>query len=122
MVRIGAYGFAFALAGILMLRSAAAADWLPIDPHELQMTSEPNAPGAAAIYLYRQIDRSDVNSFERVYVRIKILNDEGLKYANVEIPFDGQYESIGFIQARTIRSSGTTISKYSVSPKPAATS
>jgi hypothetical protein len=42
-------------------------------------------------------------------VRIKILTDEGLKYANVEIPFDGQYETIGFVQARTIHPDGTSV-------------
>jgi hypothetical protein len=33
---------------------ANADDWLPISPEELKMTSEPKAPGAPAIYLYRQ--------------------------------------------------------------------
>lgn len=33
-----------------------AADWLPVTTEELQLTSEPKAPGAAAIYLYRQVD------------------------------------------------------------------
>lgn len=109
MLRVAAHGIALLLAGFVLAHGARAADWLPVDPRELQMTSEPSAPGAAAIYLYRQIDRSDRNYDEKVYVRIKILTAEGLKYANVEIPFDGQSESIQFVQARTIRPDGSSV-------------
>ena len=108
MPRVRACGFALAIAGVVTLRTAAAADWLPIEPRELQMTSEPGAPGAAAVYLYRQVDRSDVYYNEKIYIRIKILSEEGLKYANVEIPFDGQNESIGEIQARSVQPDGSS--------------
>jgi Domain of Unknown Function with PDB structure (DUF3857) len=107
--RVAASGFALVLAGLLTVPGVRAADWLPIDPKELQMTSMPNAPGAAAVYLYRQVDRSDVNAMEKNYVRIKILTEEGLKYANVELPFDGQYESINSIEARTVQPDGSSV-------------
>ena len=45
------------------------------------MTSEPAAPGAPAIYLYRQVDRDDEGDREYNYVRVKILTEEGRKYA-----------------------------------------
>ena len=53
------------------------------------MKSDPLAPGAPAIILYRQVDRDDngTTSHENNFVRIKIFNEEGRKYANVEIPF-----------------------------------
>jgi hypothetical protein len=73
------------------------------------MTSEPGAPGAGAVYLYRQVDRDDSGFTESVYVRIKILTDAGLKYADVEIPFVQGAERIGSIQARTIRPDGSTV-------------
>jgi hypothetical protein len=73
------------------------------------MTSEPGAPGAGAVYLYRQVDRDDSGFTESVYVRIKILADAGLKYADVEIPFVQGAERIGSIQARTIRPDGSTV-------------
>jgi hypothetical protein len=69
-----------------MSRSVHATDWLPIAPEDLAMTSEPKAPAAPAIYLYRQVDRQDTVPDETHYVRIKILTDEGRKYADVEIP------------------------------------
>ncbi|MBS0389316.1 MAG: DUF3857 domain-containing protein, partial [Proteobacteria bacterium] len=70
------------------------------------MTSEPQAPKAPAIYLYRQVDRDDTSPDETVYVRIKILTEEGRKYANVEIPYFRDSESIRAIQARTIKPNG----------------
>jgi Domain of Unknown Function with PDB structure (DUF3857)/Transglutaminase-like superfamily len=109
MPRAGVCGFALLMAGLVTVQAARAADWLPIDPKELQMTSEPNAPGAAAVYLYRQVDRSDVYYSEKNYLRIKILTEEGLKYANVELSFNGQNESIGEIQARTVQPDGSSV-------------
>jgi hypothetical protein len=71
------------------------------------MTSVPEAPGAPAIYLYRQVDRNDQESHEYNYVRIKILTEEGRKYADVEIPFLKDSGDIRNIKARTIRPDGT---------------
>lgn len=89
--------------------SARADDWLPISPNELRATSEPLAPNAAAIYLYRQIDRDDSNHWEKVYIRIKVLTDEGRSFGNVSIVFDKNAESIRDIEARTIRADGTIV-------------
>src|SRR5580704_1203640 len=85
----------FLMAVVLMAGAAAQRttlvsgdDWLPISPEELKMTSVPEAPGAPAVYLYRQVDRDDSrNGHEYNYVRIKILTEEGRKYGDVEIPF-----------------------------------
>jgi hypothetical protein len=84
-----------------------ADDWQPISPEELKMTSVAEAPGAPAVYLYRQVDRDDVANHEYNYLRIKILTEEGRKYANVEIPFFNGNESVHSIKARTIRPDGT---------------
>jgi hypothetical protein len=85
----------------------AGNDWLPISSDELKMTSEPNAPGAAAIFLYRQVDRNDVTNREVTYERIKILTEEGREYANVQIPFLKQRDDIKDIRARTIQPDGS---------------
>jgi hypothetical protein len=98
-----------ALAALLSLAPtipARADDWQPIAPADLQMKSEPKAPKAAAIYLYRQVDRDDENSSESIYSRIKVLTDEGRKYANVEIAYFKGAESIRALQARVIRPDG----------------
>ena len=87
----------------------AGDDWLPLTPDELKMTAEPKAPGAQAIYLYRQVDRDDANSIEKTYARIKILTEEGRKYADIEIPFMKDIGDIQDIHARTIHPDGTII-------------
>jgi len=106
------FSFLIFLLSTLIAGSARAGDeWLPIDPAELKMTSEPLAPGAPAIYLYRQVDRNDkaTASSEYNYLRIKILTEEGRKFANIEIPFDkGNYKVSG-IRARTIRPDGSIV-------------
>jgi len=84
-----------------------ADDWQPVSPAELQMTSVPEAPGAPAVYLYRQVDRDDIANHEYNYLRIKILTEEGRKYANVEIPFFKMNEDLHNIKARTIRPDGS---------------
>jgi hypothetical protein len=89
--------------------AARAGDWLPISADDLQMTSEPQAPKTAAIYLYRQVDRDDVEHVEKHYVRIKVLTDEGRAHANVTLPFDGNHERIGDIEARTVRPDGSIV-------------
>jgi hypothetical protein len=83
----------------------------PISPAELKMTSEPLAPGAPAIILYRQVDRDDnsLTSHEDNYVRIKILTEEGRNYANVELPFVKGNDDIAKVRARTIRPDGSIV-------------
>jgi Domain of Unknown Function with PDB structure (DUF3857) len=93
-------------------RQVSGDDWLPISPEELKMTSEPKAPGAPAIILYRQMDRDDSSSrtpHEYNYVREKIFTEEGRKYADVEIPFFKEQENIQGIKARTIRPDGSIV-------------
>lgn len=96
---------------ILFGLPAAHADdaWLPVSPEELQMESEPKAPGASAIYLYRQVDRDDDLAIETVYARIKVLTEEGRKFGNVEIPYVKGSETIRSLKARTVRPDGVTI-------------
>jgi len=81
----------------------------PVPPDEIKMTSEPLAPGAPAIILYRQVDRDDngQTSHEDDYLRIKIFTEDGRKYGNVEIPFLKGSQNIVKVKARTIRPDGS---------------
>ena len=79
-------------------------------PRRIEDDLEPQAPGAPAIILFRQVDRDDrgLTAHENVYLRIKILTEEGRKYADVEIPFFKESEgNVVNIHARTIRPDGT---------------
>jgi hypothetical protein len=90
-------------------RTVEADDWLPISQDELKMSSLPEAPGASAVILYRQVDRDDnaKTGNEQNYVRIKILTEEGRKYADVEIPYFRDQANIVGLRARTIRPDGS---------------
>ena len=97
------------LASLVFSIKAAAIGFQPVSPEELKMTSEPLAPGAAAIILFREVDRDDNGrtSHEDNYLRIKILKEEGRKHADVEIPFNRAAGNINNIHARTIRPDGS---------------
>jgi hypothetical protein len=103
------HGLIGAIALCTYAATLRAEDWQPISPEELKMTSEPKAPGAPAILLYRQVDRDDNGPSESNYERIKILTEEGRKFADVEITFEKSKESIRAIQARTIRPDGSIV-------------
>ena len=83
----------------------------PLAPEDLKMTSEPKAPGAPAIILYREVDRDDNGrtSHEDDYVRVKILTEEGREYANVEIVFNKASEDVVNVRARTIKPGGSVV-------------
>ena len=90
--------------------SVKASEFQPVSPEELKMTSEQQASGAPAVILYRQVDRDDSGrtAHENDYFRIKILTEEGRKYANVEIPFYKENgNNIVNIHGRTIRPDGS---------------
>ena len=83
----------------------------PVSPEELKMTSEPAAPGAPAIILFREVYRDDSGRarHEDDYFRIKILTEEGRKYADIEIPYEKNEGNIVGVRARTIKPDGTIV-------------
>ena len=84
----------------------------PVSAEELKFTSEPLAPGAPAIILYHQVDRDDSvrgTAHQYNYMRIKILTEEGRKYADVELPFFKASEDIVHINARTVKPDGSIV-------------
>jgi Domain of Unknown Function with PDB structure (DUF3857) len=92
--------------------TTTADEWLPVSPEELQMTGVPEAPGAPAIILYRQVDRDDSNfhiPHEYNYVRIKIFTEEGRKFADAEIPFVQGDANIINLRARTVHPDGSVV-------------
>ena len=56
-------------------------------PEELSMTSQPQVPGAAAVYLYREETTDDNLHMFSIYVRLKVLTERGKEYANVELDY-----------------------------------
>lgn len=65
----------------------ARAQFQPPSKEELEMTTDPKAPGAPAVYLDRLETTDDPHHFLTVYARIKVLNEKGLAAAVVHIPY-----------------------------------
>ncbi len=94
-------------------RTMAHGQWTPPTPEELKMTSQPEVPGAAAVELFHEEITDDHLHYWSKYVRLKVLNERGKDYANVELK---QYDAgdkggytISDIQGRTIHPDGTII-------------
>ena len=103
---------AIALSGAAVCRAkpVRADEWKPIPPDELRMTGLPEAPGAPAVILYREVNRDDGRTpHEDAYYRIKIFTEEGRKYANVEIPYLKASGSVVSIKARSVRPDGSVV-------------
>ena len=73
------------------------------------MTSDPKAPGADAVYLYREERTDDALHYHSEYVRIKILTEKGKELATVRTPYEHRNFKVTDIQGRTIHSDGTAI-------------
>ncbi len=87
---------------------------------ELAMTAQPGFPGVAAVVLDREQIYYDDKHMSSTYERIKILTEDGKKYANVELPYVvtsgdvsndtiGNEKSLDNIQGRTIHADGTIV-------------
>ena len=124
--RLFAYFAAIIMLFTVPTRARASVHFQSVSQEELKMTNEPQAPGAPAIILYREVNRDDygisnrggmrlvgnemaapASRFEEDYYRIKILTEAGRKYGNIEIPFDTNVGTVSSIMARTIRPDGS---------------
>jgi len=76
---------------------------------ELKMTSDPNAPGAAAVYLNIVEIANDPIHFQSFYARIKVLSEKGKDLATVEVPYLRGNFKVRDIKGRTIHADGTII-------------
>lgn len=76
---------------------------------ELKMTADPKAPGAAAVYLYREETTDDSLHFHSYYERIKVLTEKGKEQATIRIPYERSQFRVINIKGRTIHSDGAVI-------------
>jgi len=111
---------------LLAATASASAHFQPVSTEELKMTSEPAAPGAPAIILYREVYRDDfgrtghggmgilggqttIGRYEDNYIRIKVLTEAGRRYGNIEIRLPKEWVTVDNINARTIRPDGSVV-------------
>lgn len=55
------------------------------------MTADSKAPGAAAVYLYREEREDDPHHFRSVYARIKVLTEQGKEAATVHVHYQKKF-------------------------------
>lgn len=104
---------AFLRSTLLLLALAAPtilhAQFQPPTPEELSMTADPKAPGAAAVYLYREETTDDSLHFHSLHERIKVLTEKGKEQATIRIPYERGNFKVSDIKGRTIHADGTII-------------
>jgi hypothetical protein len=94
---------------VVVLATVARAQWTTPTDEELKMTSQAEAPGAAAVYLNKDEVTDDLHHTWSFYVRLKVLTERGKDYANVELKhYQGEY-TIKDIAGRTIHPDGTIV-------------
>ena len=65
----------FAALFLLMMPLARADQWTTPTADELSMTSQPEVPGAPAVYLFREETTVDDLHMFSIYVRLKVLTE-----------------------------------------------
>ncbi len=94
-------------------RTAHGQGWIAPTPDELKMTSQPDAPDAKAVVLYRDELSDDDNHMRSRYMRIKILTESGKDLGDVRIGFDqrndGDGSTVSDVAGRTIQPDGTIV-------------
>lgn len=93
----------------MLLVMQARADWPAIDPEDLRMTDLAQQKGAPAVVLLREEVADDLNNNHSVYMRIKVLNEKGKRYADVEIPYSRRQFRIDGVSGRTVHADGSIV-------------
>jgi Domain of Unknown Function with PDB structure (DUF3857)/Transglutaminase-like superfamily len=104
---------AFSLLLMILAERASAADWHAVSDDEMKLTAaDIGDPEADAAILFREgrLDDSGPDGTTlRVYLRIKIFNERGRRYADVQLPYRVEQGRITDVSARTIRADGSVI-------------
>lgn len=103
------------LAALAAAQPLARAQFQPPTADELQMTSDPKAPGADAVYLYYEEIDNDPLHYQSYYARIKVLTEKGKELATVKLPYLKHDTKINSIAGRTIHPDGSI---YPLTGKP----
>ena len=108
-IRSALFCFLSLLPGCLLLPAAAHAQFQEPTKEELAMTSDPKAPGAAAVYLFYEEKTDDPLHYHSVRARIKVLTEKGKALATVNVPYWRGEQKVTDIHARTIHADGTVV-------------
>jgi hypothetical protein len=108
-MRLQALGSLVFVSLSLLIPTVLKAQFQEPTKEELQMTDDPKAPGAAAVYLNVEEVTNDPLHFHSFYARVKVLQEKGKDLATVEIPYQHGNIKITDMRGRTIHADGTVI-------------
>jgi Domain of Unknown Function with PDB structure (DUF3857)/Transglutaminase-like superfamily len=95
-------------------RGVAASSWRPVTAQELKMTAAAiGDPDADAAILFREGELNDNDpdgTSLKLYIRIKIFNERGRRYRDVQLPYRVDSGRVTDVSARTIRPDGSVVS------------
>jgi hypothetical protein len=100
------------LASLSLIASVPAfgSNWNQPTPEQLKMTSDPAAPDAPAVYLFREEVVDDKLHYHRLYAQIKILNEKGKEeFSDIEMPYEAGVANVRAVEGRTIHPDGTVV-------------
>src|SRR6185437_2701977 len=97
------------LASALFGATLLPAQFQPPTQQELQMTSDPKAPGAAAVYLYVEEKTNDNFHFHSYYSHVKVTTEKGKQMATVHVPYEHGQVSVAAVFGRTIHPDGSIV-------------
>lgn len=94
-------------------RDVAASNWRPVTAQELSMTADQiGDPEADAAILFREGQLNDTypeGTSLKLYLRIKIFNEQGRHYRDVQLPYKVDLGRVTDVSARTIRPDGSIV-------------
>ena len=93
----------------LFLPVFAWADFPPIPDDEMKFNAVPGMPGAPAAVLFHEEIYDDNRHAHEVHARVKILTEEGRKYADVVLPVFRTRMQLVNISGRTVHADGKVI-------------
>lgn len=86
--------------------TAAPAEWKPITPDEMKLTTVEEAPLAPAVCLFSEVFTDDVAGREHHYVRIKVLTQEGRSRGDLAVPYRKGVWDLANLHVRTVQPNG----------------
>lgn len=106
----GRFRMFFLFCSLLFAASLSWAQLPPLSDADMKFSAVPGQPGAAAAVLYREEIYDDLhNHSATIQQRIKILTEEGRKYADVVLPYDKKHFPVHGLTGRTIHADGKVI-------------
>jgi hypothetical protein len=99
--------------GLLLPARRGSSGWKPISDGDLRITAaEIGDPDADAAILFREGELDDdetEGTSLKIYVRIKIFNERGRRFADVQLPYRVDLGKITDVHGRTVKPDGTPL-------------